>query len=38
MTDKEYSRYPKDFLKDVFIELHLFDNPEKDEHGEYVDI
>lgn len=37
-NDDKYHRYPKDFMKDIFIELHLFDNPEREEHSEYVDI
>ena len=38
MNNNNFDRYPKEFLKDVFIELHLFDNPERDEHADYVNI
>lgn len=36
--NKEYRRYPSDFMKDIFIELHLFDHPEKDEHSDFINI
>lgn len=36
--NRQYFRYPKEFMKDVFIELHLFDNPEREEHSDYIDI
>lgn len=28
----KHSRFPTDFMKDVFIKLNLFDNPERDIH------
>ena len=37
-TKQEYYRYPKSFLKDIFITLHSFDNPERDEHETFIDI
>ncbi|CAD8050264.1 unnamed protein product [Paramecium primaurelia] len=37
-NQEQYYRYPKSFLKDIFITLHSFDNPERDEHEEFIDI
>lgn len=33
-----FSRIPKDFLKDIKIVPHNFDDPENKRHGEYVDL
>ena len=33
---KQHARFPADFMKDVFILLHLFDTPERDIHQDFV--
>lgn len=34
--EKEHDRFPKDFLKDIFIILHNFHTPERDEHLNFI--
>lgn len=33
-----YERTPPDFMKDVFIAPHSFNDPENPSHGDYVNI
>lgn len=36
--DKKYFKTPQDFMKGIFIVPHNFDNPENDDHAEYVNL
>jgi hypothetical protein len=36
MSDEKFNRFPADFMKDIFIQVHLFDNPERDEHPDFI--
>lgn len=33
---QKFSRFPSDFLKDIFITLHHFEAPEREEHLEFI--
>jgi hypothetical protein len=33
---KQFYRFPSDFMKGIFLNVHLFDNPENDDHPEFI--
>ncbi len=34
--NQKFSRFPSDFLKEIFITLHNFQAPEREEHLEFI--